>query len=127
MCRVKRRQIEVCFSPNVILCGRLGSKYQLSDLLSPNMRISHSAGGHTPETIYQTLTLSYLPNHFRVTPEAGLQFWHVHATDKLLLGVGGLHVHCMVSGENWVDHKWSLKVLVCRIIVIDFMHIVSVP
>ena len=29
--RVNRRQIEVCFSPDVILCGWLGSKYQLTN------------------------------------------------------------------------------------------------
>ena len=28
--RVNRKQTEVCFSPNVILCGWLGSKYQLT-------------------------------------------------------------------------------------------------
>ena len=27
VCRISRRQIEVCFSPDVILCGWLGSKY----------------------------------------------------------------------------------------------------
>ena len=29
--RVNRRQIEVCFSPDVILCGWLGSKHQLTN------------------------------------------------------------------------------------------------
>ena len=31
-CRVNRRQIEVCFSPDVICCGWLGSEYQLTNL-----------------------------------------------------------------------------------------------
>ena len=30
MCMVNRRQIGVCFSPDVIRCGWLGSKYQLT-------------------------------------------------------------------------------------------------
>ena len=32
--RVNKRQIEVCFSPDVILCGWLGSKYQLTNYWS---------------------------------------------------------------------------------------------
>ena len=31
VCTVNRRQIEVCFSPDVIRCGWLGSKYQLTN------------------------------------------------------------------------------------------------
>ena len=30
VCRVNRRQTEVCFSPDIILCGWLGSKHQLT-------------------------------------------------------------------------------------------------
>ena len=37
---VNKRQIEVCFSPDVILCGWLGSKCQLTNYLSVCLHIS---------------------------------------------------------------------------------------
>ena len=41
--RVNWRQIEVCFSSDVICCGWLGSKYQLAKCPSDNVSHSHKA------------------------------------------------------------------------------------
>ena len=35
VCKVNRRLIEVCFGPDVISCGWLGSRYQLTNCLQP--------------------------------------------------------------------------------------------
>ena len=38
-CVLSKRQIEVCFSHDVILCGWLGSKYQLTNSVNAEVRI----------------------------------------------------------------------------------------
>ena len=55
VCRVNRRQIEVCFSPDVIHCGWLGSKYQLTlsvpiiSKIVPCWRYGTSLSLHDPQ------------------------------------------------------------------------------
>ena len=60
MCIVNRSQTEVCFSPDVICCGSLGSKYQLTNTakFQETMRVMGMGGGGLPqEEQYVTVVL----------------------------------------------------------------------